>query len=575
MKHKLLLLLAFAPIGLNAQVYNVFVTPQALGRGQQLQVEQNTREIRKLHRQSPDSILIDFPVSGPQRLYKVQSVSPNGKVLTNEGRSYKGKKYFGVSYRNATTAIQVSESEIVGLSDTFYIAPTQFLAQRMLESLDAVIQFKCEKAPEMIPEAARMGPSAEQLVTSTNGYIEVDFTVSNRAYTTYLLDLPTLTNRLMARLNIVFQNFAKEKVLVRVRNLIINTAPDNYDAQPSSTAKMSQHKLNNPNNTAHNAFLIDNTAGLGGVAWLGTVCSAQYATYRYGYASVQLGSTAFNTYSYDTYAITHELSHACGLHHGFWCGWTKSDGTIGAIDSTYTAEPFNGVVCFTKQKQGGPDVSFMSYNHLWTTSFPQQYGKVAGPVIQNLYNGFLSSGCIVGAQPIPTCTSFQYGPPYGPCINGQRTHTVIGSSPAGCIGGSPVLTEACVVPPTTQVTVSTNTNGKVVSGQPSYLSDGNETTRYVVQDTLILTWSNSTMLKMDTLTLISGYKPSATAAWTDFNDFTGIWVDGVRLVRSVVPAHVLRVPVGVMGKVFQIKTTGKKSGAENRKTSRVCEINLK
>jgi hypothetical protein len=175
----------------------------------------------------------------------------------------------------------------------------------------------------------------------------------------------------------------------------------------------------------------------------------------------------------------------------------------------------------------------------------------------------------------PTCTAFQYGPPYGPCVNGQRTHTVIGTSPTGCIGGSPVLTEACTVPPTTSVTVSTNLNGKVVSGQPSYLSDGNETTRYVVQDTLILTWSNSTMLKMDTLTLVSGYKASATAAWTDPNDYVQIWVDGVRLVRSVTPAHVLRVVVGISGKVFQIKTTGKVSGSPSRKTSRVCEINLK
>ncbi len=42
----------------------------------------------------------------------------------------------------------------------------------------------------------------------------------------------------------------------------------------------------------------------------------------------------------------------------------------------------------------------------------------------------------------PTCTSFTYGA-WGPCTAGQQTRSVVSASPAGCTGGSPVLTQAC------------------------------------------------------------------------------------------------------------------------------------
>jgi hypothetical protein len=43
----------------------------------------------------------------------------------------------------------------------------------------------------------------------------------------------------------------------------------------------------------------------------------------------------------------------------------------------------------------------------------------------------------------PTCTSFTYSG-WTACVGGQQSRTVLSSSPAGCTGGSPVLTQACV-----------------------------------------------------------------------------------------------------------------------------------
>jgi len=48
-----------------------------------------------------------------------------------------------------------------------------------------------------------------------------------------------------------------------------------------------------------------------------------------------------------------------------------------------------------------------------------------------------------------TCTSFTYSAWSACGANGQQTRTVVSSAPAGCTGGSPVLTQACTPPPAT------------------------------------------------------------------------------------------------------------------------------
>lgn len=63
-----------------------------------------------------------------------------------------------------------------------------------------------------------------------------------------------------------------------------------------------------------------------------------------------------------------------------------------------------------------------------------------------------SSQSCTYVPPVVTCTAFTYNA-FTPAVcpaNGQQTRTVATSSPAGCTGGSPVLTQACTyVPPVT------------------------------------------------------------------------------------------------------------------------------
>jgi hypothetical protein len=51
-----------------------------------------------------------------------------------------------------------------------------------------------------------------------------------------------------------------------------------------------------------------------------------------------------------------------------------------------------------------------------------------------------------GATAPATCTAFTYSA-WGTCTNGLQTRTVLTSSPAGCTGGTPVLSQACTSTP--------------------------------------------------------------------------------------------------------------------------------
>jgi hypothetical protein len=89
------------------------------------------------------------------------------------------------------------------------------------------------------------------------------------------------------------------------------------------------------------------------------------------------------------------------------------------------------------------------------------------------------------SAPAPaTCTSFTYSA-YGACQpDSTQTRTVLASSPAGCMGGAPVLSQACVyVPPTVMCTSftysafgacqTTNTQSRtVVSSSPAGCTGG-------------------------------------------------------------------------------------------------------
>ena len=108
------------------------------------------------------------------------------------------------------------------------------------------------------------------------------------------------------------------------------------------------------------------------------------------------------------------------------------------------------------------------------TQIKANCGTCSGTVEVDSVFGTASKIVVDVTPPPPTCTSFTYSA-WSACVNGQQFRTVLSSSPAGCVGGNPVLTQTCNLPPVANAgpDQSTKTNRTVkFDGSASKDPDG-------------------------------------------------------------------------------------------------------
>jgi len=82
-------------------------------------------------------------------------------------------------------------------------------------------------------------------------------------------------------------------------------------------------------------------------------------------------------------------------------------------------------------------------------------------LVNDVWNDVISSMKVEAIQPPPTCTSWTYSN-WSVCVNGTQTRLVRTSSPTGCTGGNPVITQACT--PATACTDSDNGKNYLIKG---------------------------------------------------------------------------------------------------------------
>ncbi len=176
---------------------------------------------------------------------------------------------------------------------------------------------------------------------------------------------------------------------------------------------------------------------------------------------------------------------ACSYTLGAW-GACQSDGTQTRTVSAFPAgctgtTPASSQSCTYVP----PPVTCSSFTY---TAFTPAVCPVSGQQTRTVATSS-PAGCTGGSPvlsqactyvpPVVTCTAFTYNaftPAVCP-ISGQQTRTVATSSPAGCTGGSPILTQACTyVPPPVACTYTTGawgacqsdgTQTRTVSASPS------------------------------------------------------------------------------------------------------------
>jgi cytochrome b involved in lipid metabolism len=93
----------------------------------------------------------------------------------------------------------------------------------------------------------------------------------------------------------------------------------------------------------------------------------------------------------------------------------------------------------------------------------------AKSILAGYYVGALGSTAPVVAPTLTTCASFTYSS-WGSCqSNGTQARTVTSSSPSGCTGGSPVISQSCTYTPPT-----TTTSGSLTTSQVAAHSSAND-----------------------------------------------------------------------------------------------------
>lgn len=123
----------------------------------------------------------------------------------------------------------------------------------------------------------------------------------------------------------------------------------------------------------------------------------------------------------------------------------------------------------------GPSTPCTSYTYSdWGAC--KNDGGQSRKVISSLPSGCFSDGpdggpvlrqsCGNSEQPTNACTSFTYSA-WGTCTDGSQSRTVKSSSPSGCTGGSPVLTQDCGGSPTTCTSFTYSAWGTCTNGSQS------------------------------------------------------------------------------------------------------------
>ncbi len=130
-------------------------------------------------------------------------------------------------------------------------------------------------------------------------------------------------------------------------------------------------------------FITRRSGNLGGIAWVGVLCSNIQGGNGYGFSNTDGTIQPLPTYSWDVMVVSHEIGHNFGSPHTHNCGWVG-----GPIDSCYAVE--GG--CYT-----GPVISrtgtIMSYCHLTSGGISLVYGF--GPQPREVVrNGAESAPCM-------------------------------------------------------------------------------------------------------------------------------------------------------------------------------------
>lgn len=179
--------------------------------------------------------------------------------------------------------------------------------------------------------------------------------------------------------------YSRENINTKVSSIYIWDRQDSY-SQRSSVEALQQFRNSPHDKTGDLRHLVAlGPNGLGGVAWLNTLCTS----YNYAYSNVQSNFTTFPNYSWTVMVMTHEMGHNIGSPHTQSCAWGPNKDR--ALDNCYNTE--GNCAPGPAPTNGG---TVMSYCHL--TSYGINLNNGFGSEPGNLIRARVNAASCLGSS---------------------------------------------------------------------------------------------------------------------------------------------------------------------------------
>ena len=231
------------------------------------------------------------------------------------------------------------------------------------------IPFSCETSDEspVTLQSAQSLPSWN-CIRTFRLYFECDFDL----YTKRQSNVTNVVNYVTGMYNVVNTIFANENLVSQISEIFVWTSIDPFASNGNSSNYLTAFRAFRTVYNGDLAHLLrTRNTNLGGIAYLGTLCSSFFS---YAFSNINNSYNNFPSYSWTINVVTHEIGHNLGSPQTHACSWPG-----GAIDNCNTTE--GGCATGPAPINGG---TIMSYCHLTSSgvNFNNGFGPLPGNLIR-------------------------------------------------------------------------------------------------------------------------------------------------------------------------------------------------
>lgn len=406
-----------------------------------LKIKRNV--LASLNQSASQHITLSLPLDGKNtislELKEVQLLSNDFKIANASGTpvSYKGGRYFRGTVNgeeSSIAAISIYENLVMGVisssAGTFNLGPVDDNSGNenyiLYNERDLLVKnnFKCGvdgldmylyKTDENVSSHGEHGDAITGRLP-VKIYLEADY----KLYQDKGSDINAVGNFISGYFNSVAAIYQNEFLPVQISQIIVWNSPDPYRFLSNSIDYLLRFGGTTRDNFNGDLaqFLSSRPLGLGGIAWVGTLC-ANYnpsdSSGRYSFCNIDPTYYSYPTYSWTVMVSTHELGHNFGSMHTHACWWPTRSNAITSIDSCYYAEGN----CFSGTRPATGTI--MSYCHLQEANGGSidprlGFGSMPGDTIRLRYNQCSKFGGTINSSEVPTTFALMqnYPNPFNP-----------------------------------------------------------------------------------------------------------------------------------------------------------------